>query len=180
MHEADSTPTSEWLADYVAASEPDPAEHPSSTGTVNPPPLAPKPRLNGHARPLVPARTADAPEPLPGRRDRNWWRDLGRRTAVRGRERNVLGALLDRIWTGADNSHERRVNGQWTGWQRELQADCGNAICLRTIKRAVVGLVSKGIIERRFQGRMRTHGGGRGKSVYRVLPSNPHERRQET
>ena len=99
---------------------------------------------------------------------------------MRGRERIVLSALLDRVWTGPDNPREGRFNGQWTGWQREIQADCGGAMCLLTIKRAVVGLVNRGIITRRFQGRRRARGGGRGKSVYYVQPANPCERRDMT
>ena len=114
------------------------------------------------------------------RRDRNWWRDLGRRTAVKGRERIVLDALLDRIWTGPDDPRRGRVNGQWTGAQSAIKSDIGDALGLRSIKYAVVGLMEKGIITRRFQGRRHAAGGGRGRSVYLILPSNPHERREGT
>lgn len=118
--------------------------------------------------------------PFPGERDRNWWRDLGRRTAVRGRERIVLDALLGRIWTQADDSRRGRVNGQWTGWIDEIRADVAGTYGSRSLSYAVVGLVDKGVITRRFQGRRRAAGGGRGKSVYRVLPANPLERREGT
>ena len=121
-----------------------------------------------------------AHEPMPGKRDRNWFRDLGRRTAVRGRERIVLDALLDRVWTGENNPREGRYSGQWTGYQREIKADIGDALGLRSIKYAVVALVGKGIITRRFQGRRRAAGGGRGKSVYYVQPANPYEIREGT
>ena len=90
------------------------------------PPLDPQPPLplTGGTLVSVPGH-GDVPEPWPGERDRNWWRDLGRRTHVKGRERVVLDALLDRIWTGKNIPREGRFNGQWTGFQREIQADCG-------------------------------------------------------
>ena len=56
--------------------------------------------------PLVLVPGSEAPEPMPGTRDRNWWRDLGRRTAVGGRERIALDALLDRVWTKPDDPRQ--------------------------------------------------------------------------
>ena len=169
---------SDWLAEYDAGLEADVAR--AERRWCAPPvePQSPFP-LTGGTLVLVPGR-GDALEPMPGERDRNWWGGLYRRTAVKGRERIVLGALHGRIWTGQDCPREGRFNGQWTGWQREIKADCGDAMRLLTIKRAVVGLVSKGIITRRFQGRRRAAGGGRGKSVYYVQPANPYERRDGT
>ena len=166
-----------WYADYDASFEADVERAERRWGA---PPVEPQPSLplTGAPLVLVPGRGV-APEPMPGERDRNWWRDLGRRTAVRGRERSVLAAIHGRIWTGPDNAGKGRFGGQWTGFQSEIRTDCGGAMSLRTIKRAVVGLVDKSIITRRYQGRRRAAGGGRGKSVYRVLPSNPHERRED-
>ena len=169
----------QWYADYDATNfEADVARAERRWRAPPVEPQSPLP-LTGGTLVLVPGR-GDAPEPLPGERNRNWWRDLYRRTAVVGRERVVLAALHGRIWTGPDNPREGRFSGQWTGWQREIKADCGDAMCLRTIKRAVIGLVDKGIITRRYQGRRRAAGGGRGKSVYYVQPANPCERRDGT
>ena len=140
-------------------------------------PQAPLP-LTGAPLVLVPG--GDAPEPWPGKRDWRWWQALVRRTAVGGRDRIVLTALLLRAWTGPEDVARGRIPGQWTGYQREIQADIGDALGLRSIKRAVVGLMSRAIITRRYQGRRRAAGGGRGKSVYRILPSNPCERRDWT
>ena len=164
-----------WYADYDASFEADVerAERRWSAPPVEPQPSLP---LTGAPLVLVPGRGV-APEPLPGERDRNWWRDLGRRTAVRGRERIVLDVLLDRIWTGPDNAREGRFNGRWTGWIDEIRADCGMSMSYATTKRAISGLVAKGIIERKLRGRVRVSR-GRGKSTYTVNPANPCERRE--
>ena len=118
-----------------------------------------------------------APEPMPGKRDRNWWRDLAERTTVGGCERAVLMVLVNRIWTGPDNAREGRENGRWTGFLKEIQAKCGGALSYRSAQRGIAGLMSKGIITRRIQGRRLAAGGGRGRSIYRILPANSYERR---
>ena len=110
-------------------------------------------------------------------RARNWWRDLAERTTVGGCERAVLMVLVNRIWTGPDCPREGRENGRWTGFLKEIQAKCGGALSYRSAQRGIAGLMSKGIITRRIQGRRRERGGGRGKSIYRILPANSYERR---
>ena len=172
----------QWRADYDAAVRRGdeetnrPARSRADAEWSSPPALTPQSSLplTGGTLVPVPGDARAAPAPLPAVRDLNWWRDLGRRTAVAGRERIVLDALLDRIWTGPDDPREGRVNGQWRGYQSEIQADCGGALSLRTTKRAVKELIEKGTITRRFVGQK---AGGRGKSVYRILPSNPLESR---
>ena len=162
----------QWFADYDAAFD---ADVERAERRWRAPPVEPQSSLPLTGGTLVPVPcNGDAPQPLPGARDRNWWADLLRRTAVRGRERIVLHALHGRIWTGPDDPGKGRENGRWTGYQREIQADIADALGLRSIKRAVIGLIDKCIITRRWQGRRRAAGGGRGKSVYRVLPSNPY------
>ena len=174
MGTSDPEGVAQWLAEYDAGLEADVAR---AERRWCAPPVEPQSPLPLTGAPLVLVPGGEAPEPLPGVRDRNWWRDLGRRTAVKGRERIVLGALLNRIWTGENNPREGRVNGQWCGFQREIQTDIADALGVRSIKYAIVGLIGKAIIARRYQGRRRAAGGGRGKSVYLILPSNPHERR---
>ena len=132
--------------------------------------------LTGGTLVPVPGR-GEAPEPWPGERDRNWFRDLGRRTAVGGRERIALDALLDRVWTKPDDPRQGRFNGVWTGWIDELRGDCGMSMSYATMKRAIAGLIAKGVIERRLRGRVRVSR-GRGKSTYTVNPANPCERRE--
>ena len=172
------TQVAQWLAEYDAGLEADVAR--AERRWCAPPveSQAPLP-LTGAPLVLVPGR-GDALEPMPGPRDWRWWQALVRRTAVGGRDRIVLTALLLRAWTGPEDVARGRIPGQWTGYQREIQADIGDALGLRSIKRAVVGLMSRSIITRRYQGRRRSAGGGRGKSVYRILPANPYERRDGT
>ena len=175
MGTSDPEGVAQWLADYDAAFEAD-VSH-AERGWSGPP-REPQPSLplTGGTLVLLPSR-GDAPEPWPGSRDRNWYRDLGRRTAVGGRERIALDALLDRIWTGEDCPRENRRNGQWTGWLDELRGDCGMSMSYATMKRAIAGLISRGVIERRLRGRVRVSR-GRGKSTYTVNPANPCERRE--
>ena len=171
---------SRWYADLDAANE---AANRAAVvcaerGFPPRPAVEPQPSLPLTGGTLVPVPcNGDAPAPLPGVRDRNWWAALLRRTAVRARERIVLHALHGRIWTGPDDPGKGRENGRWTGYQAEIQADIADALGVRSIKYAIVGLIGKAIIARRYQGRRRAAGGGRGKSVYLILPSNPHERR---
>ena len=142
------------------------------------PPVEPQPSLPLTGGTLVPVPcNGDAPQPLPGERDRNWFRDLGRRTAVGGRERIALDALLDRVWTKPDDPRQGRFNGVWTGWIDELRGDCGMSMSYATMKRAIAGLIAKGVIERRLRGRVRVSR-GRGKSTYTVNPANQYERRE--
>ena len=165
----------QWIAEYDAglAADVERAER-----RFPRPPVEPQRSLSltGATLVSVPGR-GDAPEPMPGERDRNWWRDLAERTTVGGCERTVLMVLANRIWTGPDSPRDGRENGRWTGFLTEIQAKCGGALSYRSAQRGVSRLVSKGILTRRLQGRRRARGGGRGKSIYRILPSNRYERR---
>ena len=165
----------QWIAEYDAGLE---ADVERAERQWRAPPVEPQSPLPLTGAPLVavPGR-GGAPEPMPGERNRNWWRDLAERTTVGGCERAALMVLVNRIWTGPDNAREGRENGRWTGFLTEIQAKCGGALSYRSAKRGVAGLMSRGIITRRIQGRRRERGGGRGRSVYRILPANRHERR---
>ena len=167
--------TEEWYADYDEAFEADVAR---AERRWCAPPREPQPPLPLTGGTLVPVPSrGEAPEPWPGERNRNWFRDLGRRTAVGGRERIALDALLDRVWTKPDDPRQGRFNGVWTGWIDELRGDCGMSMSYATMKRAIAGLIAKGVIERRLRGRVRVSR-GRGKSTYTVNPANPCERRE--
>ena len=165
----------QWIADYDAAFEADVAR---AERRWRGPPAEPQPSLplTGGTLVPVPGRGV-APEPWPGKRDRNWWRDLAERTKVGGCERTVLMVLVNRLWTGENDPRLGRENGRWAGFLTEIQAKCGGALSYRSAKRGVAGLTAKSIITRRIQGRRRAAGGGRGRSIYRILPSNRYERR---
>ena len=178
----------QWLSEYDAGLEADVERAERAISQANPPKKGGRGKtrdaeshVSGDVlRQIRAAHTDDgltAPEPWPGERDRNWFRDLGRRTAVGGRERILLDALLNRVWTKPDDPHKGRFNGQWTGWIDELRGDCGMSMSYATMKRAIAGLIAKGVIERRLRGRVRVSR-GRGKSEYRVLPTNSYERRE--
>ena len=186
MGTSDPEGVAQWLADYDAANRLEAADVGADVGAdvafaergwSGPPrePQAPLP-LTGGTLVEVPGR-GEAPEPWPGARNRNWWRDLAERTTVGGCERAVLMVLVNRIWTGENDPRLGRENGRWTGFLAEIQAKCGGALSYRSAKRGVAGLMARGVITRRIQGRRRERGGGRGRSVYRILPANRHERR---
>ena len=165
----------QWYAEYDAGLEADVA---LAERGWSAPPRGPQPSLALTGATLVPVPcNGDAPAPLPGVRSRNWWRDLAERTTVGGCERAVLMVLVNRIWTGENDPRLGRENGRWTGFLTEIQARCGGALSYRSAQRGIAGLMSKGVITRRIQGRRRAAGGGRGRSIYRILPANPYERR---
>ena len=108
------------------------------------------------------------------RREKFKWLHLVRRTFPGDdKQKHVLRCLADHAWAGPDPDDRGRVDGECVLLRRTigLETDLSEG----TVKRAIAGLVSKGIIERETRGR---RGGGRGANRYRILPHNPFENRR--
>ena len=102
------------------------------------------------------------------------WLRLVRRTFPGDdKQKHVLRCLADHAWAGPDPDDRGRVDGECVLLRRTigLETDLSEG----TVKRAIAGLVDKGIIEREARGR---RGGGRGANRYRILEHNPFEDRR--
>ena len=105
------------------------------------------------------------------RREKWKWQHLVQRTILHDPdEKHVLRCLADHAWAGPDPEDRGRVDGQCCVLKRTIMIETG--IRRTKLTDALAGLVHKGIIEVQARGRP---GGGRGASVYRILPSNPYE-----
>ena len=99
------------------------------------------------------------------------WLLLVRRTVLAHHaEKHVLRCLGDHAWAGPDDPALSRYDGQCALLRRTIVRETG--LSEGSVKRAIGGLVAKGIIERRSRWR---RGGGQGASVYRILPENDYE-----